>query len=140
MIMDRQKKGAFYESLARGYLDSLGYRFVAANFVRRVGEIDLIMQAPDEEKTPGPIVFIEVRYRSTSEFGGAVASIDWRKQRKMARVALAWLQQHADSTQTARIDVIAIRPSTAKSSFAAEEIIWKGHQLTWLQNAVENAT
>lgn len=136
--MNKQEQGALGEALARSYLESMGYRFIAANFVRRVGEIDLIMQAPNNADALSAIVFVEVRYRSTSNFGGAINSIDWQKQRKMARVALAWLQQNAQSTQPARIDVIAIRPSS--TDVMGNEAVWKNHQLTWLQNAVESTT
>ncbi len=136
--MKKQEQGALGEALARSYLESLGYRFIGANFRRRVGEIDLIMQEPRSLDLQQPIVFVEVRYRATSKFGGAIESIDWRKQRKMLRVALAWLQQNAPSTQTARIDVIAIKPH--QMLVPDGEILWKHHQLTWLQNAVETIT
>ena len=42
------------------------------------------------------LVFVEVRLRRHTRYGGALASVDWRKQRKLARAALAWAQQHRD--------------------------------------------
>ena len=114
--MKTQQRGALGEKLAQEFLEHRGYRFVEANFTRRVGEIDLVMLAPPmasgtDASELRTIVFVEVRYRSSSGFGGAIASIDWRKRRKMIRVAKAWLQQHASSRDCARIDVIALQPT-----------------------------
>lgn len=138
--MDKSQQGALGESLARTFLESVGYEFVGANFHRRVGEIDLIMRTPIEPDNMAPrtIVFVEVRFRATRSFGGAIASIDWKKQRKMIRVARAWLQKYASSQDPARIDVIAIEPCGTTHLDAHN---WNGHQLTWIRNAVEeNAT
>jgi len=75
---------------------------------------------------------------------GALASIDWKKQRKMWRVANAWLQKNATSRDAARIDVITLEPQHKVDALAidsyARTAIWRGHRLLWLQNAVESAT
>lgn len=136
--MKKQEQGALGEALARDFLESVNYRFIEANFVRRVGEIDLVMLAPQTAETTQTIVFVEVRYRATSQYGGAVASIDWKKQRKLVRTANAWLQKYASSTDCARIDVIAIEPLGRQP--ANGERCWKNHHLLWLQNAIESAT
>jgi len=136
--MQKQVQGALGEALARDFLESEGYRFVEANFVRRVGEIDLIMLAPEDQQPARTIVFVEVRYRATSRYGGALASIDWKKQRKLVRTANAWLQKHADSRDCARIDVIAIEP--AEREPREGEHLWKNHYVLWLTNAIESAT
>ncbi len=136
--MKNQEQGALAEALAREYLEASGYTFVEANFTRRIGEIDLVMLAPEDRQLQRSVVFVEVRYRASNGFGGALASIDWRKQRKMVRAANAWLQKNADSTDPARIDVIAIEP--LGSAPAPSEEIWRDHHLHWIRNAVENAT
>ena len=159
--MKTQVKGARGERLAQEFLEHQGYELIQANFVRRVGEIDLIMQAPspvagDRSTRLRTIVFVEVRFRRSSDFGGAIASIDWRKQRKMVRVAQAWLQQNASSRECARIDVVALQPSNnalsgspdvtlanalasrSMSTPARNEVYhWRSHDLLWIQNAVE---
>jgi len=136
--MNKQVQGAFGETLARDFLESAGYRFVEANFLRRVGEIDLIMLAPEDASSARTIVFVEVRYRASSRYGGALASIDWKKQRKLTRAAQAWLQKYASSLDCARIDVIAIEPATRPSQHGERH--WKKHNLLWIQNAVESTT
>ena len=148
--MKTQQRGQQGESLARSFLEHVGYQFLESNFIRRVGEIDLVMLAPsDPPDTDTVIVFVEVRYRATPGFGGALASIDWKKQRKMTRVANAWLQRNASSTQMARIDVITLEPlasqelrlpSSAIDDPATDVKIWKNHRLHWIHNAVEDST
>jgi len=78
------------------------------------------------------------RYRSRLEYGGAIASIDWKKQRKLIRASRAWLQKNAGSKDLARIDVIALTQSVNVEVNTSCK--WQGHDLTWIQNAVEEAT
>ena len=62
-----------------------GLKLIARNYRCRFGEIDLLMQ--DGET----LVFVEVRMRSSTDFGGAAASIDARKQAKLIRTAQHYL-------------------------------------------------
>ena len=133
--MTNKVKGTIGEMLAREFLECHGYAFVDANYHRRVGEIDLIMRDCSTHDGVSTIVFTEVRYRSTSDYGGALESIDWKKQRKMLRAAQAWLQRHANHNEHARIDVIALQPSHC--ALSSEQHLWKNHSLHWIQNAVE---
>jgi len=136
--MKNREHGILGEALARDFLESMGYRCIDSNFVRRVGEIDLVMRAPASAEADGTLVFVEVRYRSTSHYGGALASIDSKKQRRIVRAANAWLQKYASSQDCARIDVIAIEPATRVSP--GGENLWKNHHILWLQNAIESVT
>lgn len=131
MVSEKRARGDIAEALARSWLESKGYKTLETNFNLKMGEIDLIMQAPDD----GPVVFVEVRYRSSLSYGGAVESVDLRKQGKLRRTALAWLQKNANSRTQARIDVIAIHPS---NSGTPKDSSWKDHQMNWIINAVEN--
>lgn len=110
-----QQCGQLMEKLARDYLVSAGLIWIASNVRYRRGELDLIMQ---EDQT---IVFVEVRYRKNSHFGGAAASITWRKQQKVIACAARWLfaQGKSFSTTDCRFDVIAIT----------------GLQIEWIKNA-----
>jgi putative endonuclease len=128
--MHKRQQGNDCENLARLWLESKGYDFIAGNYMRRIGEIDLIMRSSDGHT----IVFVEVRYRGKQLFGGALASVDAVKQNKLRRTANAWLQKNADSLTPARIDVIALCPQTDHTPTEQE---WHGHELTWIRNAVE---
>jgi putative endonuclease len=89
------------ERLARAYLERHGLVHVAHNVRCRHGEIDLVMH------DGGTLVFVEVRYRRSERFGGAVASIDQRKRARLAAAAGYYLQRHP-SPLPCRFDVVAI--------------------------------
>ena len=74
-------RGQEAEEHAFEYLRRHGLTEVARNYRCRFGEIDLIMR---DGQT---LVFVEVRMRASSAFGGAQASIDARKQRKLLSAA-----------------------------------------------------
>jgi len=75
---------------------------VARNFRCRMGEVDLVMQDHD------CIVFVEVRYRSASQFASAALSVDNIKQSKIARTAEIFLGKHpAMADYPVRFDVVA---------------------------------
>ncbi len=82
-------RGAAAEQQAEKYLQQQGLKSLARNYRSRFGEIDLIMQE-------GVIlVFIEVRMRQREDYGGAAASIDSRKQRRIICTARQYLTRLA---------------------------------------------
>jgi len=91
------------EELAKDYLRTQGLRLVERQYRSKVGEIDLIMQ---DQQT---LVFVEVRYRQTDEFGSPEETITRAKQRRLIRTALFYQQTH-DFTEnlSSRFDVVAI--------------------------------
>lgn len=100
---EKRIKGDEKEYLAERYLFTKGFELIERNFHCKGGEIDLIMK--DGEY----LVFIEVRYRKTKGFGGALASITQSKQRKLNRAAEYYLLQHYKNTPPpCRIDAIGI--------------------------------
>lgn len=95
------QRGEATEQLACEHLQANGFVLLHKNYRLKMGEIDLIMR---DGQT---IVFIEVRYRKTMAYGGALQSIDPRKQARIIRTAQHYLQYRAPEAQ-ARFDVIAI--------------------------------
>lgn len=89
------------ESRAQTFLEQQGLSWIANNYRSRFGEIDLIMQDGNT------VVFVEVRVRSSQQFGGAAESVDYRKQQKIIKTAAAYLQQFSPPGFS-RFDVIAI--------------------------------
>lgn len=77
--------GAQAEQHVARYLRQQGLKPVAQNYRGRFGEIDLIMQ------DGVTLVFVEVRLRRSANFGGAAASIDAHKQRRIIRTAQQYL-------------------------------------------------
>ena len=95
--------GAEAEAAAESYLTGHGLVPVARNYRAPTGEIDLVMRAGDY------LVFVEVRARSHSAFGGAVASISAAKRRRVVRTAQHYLQRHRlGERQAVRFDVMAL--------------------------------
>ncbi|MCU3987576.1 YraN family protein, partial [Enterobacter mori] len=99
--LSRKATGDAWELKARRWLEGKGLRFIAANVRGRGGEIDLIMK--DGQVT----VFVEVRFRQSSRFGGAAASVTLAKQHKLLQTAHLWLARHNGSFDTVdcRFDV-----------------------------------
>jgi len=105
---DRRATGDAAELAARRLLENEGLRLLARNVRFKTGELDLVMREGDT------IVFVEVRFRGDERFGGALASIDRGKCRRIARAALAWLQRHpALAESPCRFDVVAAGPGGA---------------------------
>lgn len=92
--------GTDKEIRARAFLESQGLRLVASNFRCRVGEIDLIMHDADT------LVFVEVRFRASMRFGGALVSVDMAKQRRLIATAGYFLQQRSLNLPC-RFDILA---------------------------------
>jgi len=73
------------------------------------------------------VVFVEVRYRRHTAWGGALESVDVRKQQKLIKAAQLFLQAHGRwAKHPCRFDVVAITaPGQAKD-------------LNWIRNAFES--
>jgi putative endonuclease len=94
-------RGARIEALARDFLQRHGLEPIAANANYRGGELDLVMRDGDM------LVFIEVRYRRSSGFGGGAGSVDANKRRKLVHAASQFLAAHREySRAPCRFDVM----------------------------------
>lgn len=101
-------RGAAGEALAAQHLERLGLRIVARNVHLRHAELDLI--ALDGTA----LVIVEVRLRSSDRFGSAAASVDRRKQVRVARAAAELLARGGlPRFSRVRFDVVAIDASAA---------------------------
>ena len=99
----RQELGAAGELFARRHLEHQGYRFVAANWRRPYGELDLIMRDGDV------LVFVEVKTRSGERLGTAEESLTWAQARRLLRGAQTFLAEREDlATLFWRVDFVAI--------------------------------
>ncbi len=106
--------GALAEDAAADFLTGRGLRLLARNYHCRFGEIDLIM-------TEGhTLVFVEVRYRRSKSFGGAVESITAAKREKLLRAARHYLAALKEFP-ACRFDAVLLSGDTK--------------ELEWIQNA-----
>lgn len=101
-IANRRQLGLQYEEMARHYLVTQGYTILEHNFHSRFGEIDIIA------KQGAYIVFIEVKYRRTKQFGYPREAVTYRKQMHIKKVAAYFLLTHVGKEAPCRFDVIEI--------------------------------
>jgi len=97
-------RGQKAEAYALNYLQQKGLKLVTRNYRWRGGEIDLVL------RDGCALVFVEVRLRSNPRYGGALASIDPGKQRRLIQSAQHYLCHHAVDSAT-RFDVVALTPA-----------------------------
>ena len=102
----RRIRGDAVEAAALAHLQARGLRLISRNAAARGGEVDLVML--DAHARDGhAVVFVEVRYRASSAFGGGLASVDAGKRRRLVRAAQAFLQQHPEHADApCRFDVV----------------------------------
>ncbi len=102
MTQARQARGRRGEALAAERLVQAGYRILERNPRHGGGEIDLVADAG------GVVVFVEVRSRASTAFGGAAASVTREKQARLSRAAEGYLATRGWLDRPARFDVVAV--------------------------------
>jgi putative endonuclease len=117
-MSQRRATGNAFEIAAETHAQKQGLATLDRNVSCRFGEIDLVLRDRDI------VVFAEVRYRDTQRFGGAIASVDARKQRRMIAAAQFYLQSRpALARAPCRFDVFAIEGEIGKP------------EITWIRDA-----
>lgn len=102
LSVNKRQMGTSYELKAEDYLREKGYKILETNFRNRSGEIDII--AKDGEY----FCFVEVKYRTTNDYGSPLEAVDFRKQNQIRKVAMYYLMKNKLSEWTpCRFDVIA---------------------------------
>lgn len=94
------------ERAAQWYTANRGARVIARNFLKRTGEIDLIL----EEKLPDgryELVFVEVRARDPRSWVSGIESVSFPKQRRLQRTAEIFLSQYRGKATRLRFDVMS---------------------------------
>jgi len=100
--------GSKGEDLAVQYLKKKGFKVIERNYHCSEGEIDLVAR---EKNT---LVFVEIKARSSSEFGLPQEAVDRFKQKKIIQSARIYLAEHHLSEEIpARFDVVAIQLTPA---------------------------
>ena len=94
--------GVDAEAMAATFLEARGLTIVARNYRCRLGEIDLVA------RDGGTTVFVEVRRRASSSFGGAAASITSAKRLKLLKAARHYLSRLSTMPEC-RFDALLIQ-------------------------------
>lgn len=90
------------EDLAVGHLERRGMVVLDRNWRCRLGEIDIV--ARDGAAT----VFVEVKTRSSFDFGHPFEAITARKLTRMRRLAIAWCDATDAPVGRIRIDAVSV--------------------------------
>lgn len=102
MFTRKQISGIKGEELAVQFLLKKGYRIIDRNFRIRGGEIDIVALDGDT------LAFIEVKARSTSEFGSPLEAITSWKLKSLIKTAHFYILKHPKLPSLMRIDAVAI--------------------------------
>lgn len=94
-------RGDQAEQQALTYLQQHGLQLIERNYRSKQGEIDLIMR---DDKT---LVIVEVRFRQSDKYGGALESITRQKQSRIIKTTEHYIMGHSIDSPI-RFDVIAI--------------------------------
>lgn len=112
----RQTQGRAAEALAESFLIANGLQIVCRNWRSRRGEIDLVARDRDT------LVFVEVRLRGRSDFGGAAASITATKRLRLVAAAEAYLAR-CTTPPPCRFDAILMDRVDVRSIHWMKDII-----------------
>ena len=82
--------GAYGEDKVAGWYLAHGYEIVARNWRCAAGELDLVC------RSGSTLVFCEVKTRTSSAFGVPAEAVGFAKQRRLRKLALAWLDSAAE--------------------------------------------
>jgi len=100
--MKRKDTGILGEKLAQDFLKKRGYRILETNYRCPQGEIDIVARQKDT------LAFIEVRTKTSLEFGSPEESITTTKKERMRATAAHYQQTHSNLPQSWRIDFVAV--------------------------------
>lgn len=124
-ITTRRAAGDAAEQQALDFLLAQGLTLIARNVQCKVGELDIIMQDGQS------LVFVEVKLRSSSHFGGALSSVTFAKTTRLKRAAQWYLMSQFGqrSWPPCRFDVVAWDGTSDGKS--------DGPSVTWIKNALD---
>lgn len=102
MTLARQQLGKQGEELACRELERLGYHILARRYRTRYGEIDVVCLHE------GVLVFVEVKARSSGDFGHPEDAVTAQKQRRVAAMAETYMAMEGVRGRLCRFDVVAV--------------------------------
>lgn len=91
------------ENLATEFLQKKGYKILERNFRKKYGEIDIV--ATHKEF----LVFIEVKTRTSTEFGSGFEAISIWKIKSLIKTAYLFKKFHPRLPEALRIDAVSVQ-------------------------------
>jgi len=100
--VSRKSSGMAAEEAASRQLRVSGYKILQRNFSTPLGKIDIVALDGDV------VCFVEVRSRSSADFGIALEALTREKQRRVTRAAMAYLRAKHLEDVPVRFDFAAV--------------------------------
>lgn len=107
-IHNKKELGSEGEKIATEYLEKIGYEILKRNFYCKQGEIDIIA------KYENKIIFIEVKTRTSIDFGRPVDAVNSTKEKHMYNAARYYLYRKCMLDIEVRFDVIEVLVKNGK--------------------------
>jgi len=102
-IKNKKPLGNFGQILAKKFLIKKGYNIIKENYTIQRGEIDIIAKIGQE------VVFIEVKTRTSYQFGNPEDAVTYHQQKAIVRTIRAFLlNRHNYHNMLPRFDIISI--------------------------------
>jgi len=98
----RSSLGDRGERTACAFLKENGYEILEKNFKCKIGEIDLIA------RRKGRLAFIEVKTRTSGQFGAPQEAVDLKKQDKILKLSQWYLKEKKLGQVPVAFDVVAV--------------------------------
>lgn len=124
MLSPEAALGRRGEDLAHRYLRSAGFSIVARNY--RPGgdsEIDIVARQGDT------VVFVEVKSRTSAEFGSPDRAIGDEKQKHILRAARSYTTRAGIEWKNARFDTVSIVFTHPPSIFHQQDAFFDGRAI-----------
>ena len=126
--------GKFGEDLAAQYLEQKGWYIRHRDW--RYDKTDIDIVCIDEDDTI--LVFVEVKTRSTDEFGKPEDAVDAEKRRNIVRAAEAYMQMFHKENRNIRYDIISIVKQDVSNdvlSDTAKPILLSDYKIEHIEDA-----
>lgn len=94
--------GIYGEKAAIKFLEDEGYKVLARNYRCKIGEIDIIAADGDT------LSFIEVKTRSSNQYGRPCEAVNYNKQIKIVKTALHYINRNNLTQWMSRFDIVEI--------------------------------
>lgn len=108
MFRRKLDEGNRGEEIAARYLADNGYKIIGRNFRIRGGEIDIVAIDPTDTSGQEVLVFVEVKTRTSHQFGTGLEAITPWKLKALIKSAEFYKLQHRNLPELMRIDAVVV--------------------------------
>lgn len=103
-MAEHNELGKRGEEVAAAFMEAKGYQILDRNYTFEKAEIDMAALSLD----PPELVFVEVKSRSSGQWGHPELAVTEKKQRLIFKAADSYLYEKQMTTVPVRFDIIAI--------------------------------